>query len=77
MFIFLSFNENNVPLLCEVRILCSKYLNHRYGEMFEIIDETMPDTKIIVEMSHFSFEQNPSITVTISNFPLVFPDGKC
>lgn len=51
------------------------YLNKKYGQSFEIIDDDMPDTSTTIQLSHFSLDRNPAITVTLSNFPVDFPDG--
>ena len=51
------------------------YLNKKQGQSFEIIDEDMPDTATTIQLSHFSMETNPAITVTLSNFPIQFSDG--
>lgn len=64
-----------MPTLNEIRVLCSEYLNRYPGQSFTIKDDKMPDTEIIIELSHFSFNQNPKITVTLINFLLEFSDG--
>lgn len=63
-----------MPELFEIRTLCSKYLNQKFGQSFEIIDEDMLDTQTTIQLSHFSYDRNPSITVTLTNFPILFPD---
>ena len=64
-----------MPTLNEIRLLSSEYLNRYPGQSFTIKDDKMPDVEVIIELSHFSFNQNPKITVTLINFPLEFSDG--
>ena len=64
-----------MPKLNEIRLLCSNYLNQKYGEKYDIKHEEMPNTEIMVELSHFSFDQNPVFTITLTNYPLSLLDG--
>ena len=66
--------SKSVPDLSDIRTLCSKYLNQKHGQSFEIIDDDISNTKTTIELSHFIFESNPSITVTLTNFPILFLD---
>ena len=79
-----------MPELSEIRAICSRHLNERNKDGFTIPDQdnsernkdgfTIPDqdnseTKTIIQLSHFSIDQNPSITIQLVNFPLEFSDG--